>query len=142
MLYEVEILRQCEQLLAIYRDAFKARYILEPVSRGDQSDQAIVKDLIRQVGRDKLETLILHYLTMSDEFFLSRGHDLHTLKKCLPSVNASMGTKLSHMPKGTHILLCDLSCDICGAQYQDKVTVKDFSKPLVCHGCRDKECPF
>jgi len=140
MLHEVELTRQSQSLLDAYTKAYKARYSIDPVMRLDSSDQTILRDICRHTGNDRALDLVTHYLTMDNEFFLERGHNLETLKKCLSTVNASLGkAKQSRFHKACHILTY-MYCDSCGAHTEVVIRPEDMGNRFFCQEC--SQCPF
>lgn len=83
--------------LDTYKKAFSQRYGAEPPLT--EKDTAQAKALTKSLGVERAKALIETYLSMNDEWFLTRGHDLHTFLNNLNLVNNKYETG-SYTSKG------------------------------------------
>lgn len=98
---EVELARSVTKVADTYVEHYRLRYGLDPVPLDAQA-RTLLKDLIRRIGEGKLLDLVKHYLSLDgpglrkdgtkDSWFIQRGHDIDTLSKNLPGLNASLGS--------------------------------------------------
>lgn len=80
------------ELIAVYVDAFRARYgsKAKPAIGGKVAGQA--KRLVAEVGFERSKALVEGYLSMNDAFFISRVHDFGVLVTNLNKVGLKVDT--------------------------------------------------
>ena len=72
-----------QMFIAAYCEAYKAKYEFSPLI-ADQAGSA--KNIVKALGFAKATELIDPYLSMTDAWFLTKRHDLHTMKSNLNAI--------------------------------------------------------
>lgn len=81
-----------------YCEAFKKRYTTNPIVDGRSS--GIAKRIVKSLGLPKAKALVESYLTMNDQWFITKGHDLQTFEGSLNKIEMHhMGLVNTNQPK-------------------------------------------
>lgn len=88
-LAEAESVKNAGELLELYIKSYEARYHIKPVLSTLGIEFSILKNLAGQMDLKTLSELVKHYLTMNNDWFLTKGHDLDTFKKQINVINIS-----------------------------------------------------
>jgi hypothetical protein len=82
--------------VAVYCAIIKDKYKFTPEVRG--KDIGIIKSLVKDVGRDKAIELLKAYVSMDDQWFKTKRHDLPTLSSSLNKVSEYLATGIQQTP--------------------------------------------
>lgn len=72
------------EFISCYCESFKKRYTTNPVIDGKST--GIAKRLIKSIGLSRAKTLVQSYLTMNDQWFITKAHDLQTFEGSLNKI--------------------------------------------------------
>jgi len=92
---------EASKVIAVYCESFKKRYGVNPTLDGKAV--GILKSLSRELGTQRAIDCCSVYLQMGDQWFVTRNHDVATLKSNLTKVGAALdsGRDLSVTHKKT-----------------------------------------
>ena len=127
--------------MKLYTECFFLRYQINPISPPDNSDQTILKDLMKQIGAVRLADVIRHYFKMNDPWYVQHAHSLSVLKRSLNAVNASTPHKsasTSHVGKEIQEIFY---CDDCFVAFEGISPMKkDYSSVWIyCPSCKGQK---
>lgn len=134
---EVLDLKNADKATEAYCKAYEKRYKTRPILSPARSDQTILKDLTRSMGLAKVIELLEHYLTMDNEWFITKAHSLDVFKKDLNSVNSDLGLRKSKQPGSGLKMQMRFHCDKCGKAFQLVVPLNyNFDRRTLCGECQ------
>lgn len=136
-LLEVRHQKDSDSIIEVYVEAYEKRYRVKPILAQNGVDRTVLSDLLRTLGLARLRAIIQHYLRMDNTWFVTKAHDLDTLKKNLNVVNSDLGIKQSKAPATTGLhIVTNLYCDNCQARYVATVAMNhNFDLRNLCKTC-------
>lgn len=137
------------EALKFYGEVYKKRYKTDPVISNVGIAITTLKDVCRSVGRDKLMSMLEHFLSIDgtgakSEWFKIKGHSLQIFKENLESINASLGSK-GHKPPppgpGLKIVL-QSQCPKCEKFFLLQGTPEELQNSVHTVTCKSCLVPF
>lgn len=128
---EVQITVGSNQIQDAYVAAFKKRYGIEPFIETD--DLTTFSFLCKNFGLEEGKRTVEHYLTMNDQWFVTKAHDVRSIRGNLNKIRAGMGHPKQH---GEIRMNIPLTCDKCHQPFLWLGTAEQLDKePRLCKEC-------
>lgn len=138
-LLEVRQVKDQDRLVEVYVASYEKRYRIKPILSA--VDRTVLTDLNRGLGFARTKAIVEHYLKMDNEWFVTKAHDLDTLKKNLNVINADFGLRTSKPHHGKAVIVTTAYCDNpkCRTYGQRKIMEvpidHNFDRRLLCNEC-------
>lgn len=128
---EVQIVVGSNQIQDAYMAAFNKRYGVDPFVETD--DLTTFSFLSKNFGMERGREIVTHYLTMNDQWFLTKAHDVRSIRGNINKILAGLGKPTANEQIRMAI---KLTCDSCFKPFKWTGSTDELNnKPRLCSEC-------